>query len=81
MKKQILTLVIGILIGAIVTTGVFLVLKGNSSSQSNKGNMRERPSMDGDAMVEGEGTRGNKKYKTNENTNSIESTETTETEN
>lgn len=81
MKKQMLTLVIGILIGAIIATGVFLVLKGNSSPQANIGNMRERPSMDGDTMVEGEGTRGNRKDKTNENTNSIGSTETTETEN
>ena len=37
MKKQILTLIIGILIGAIITTGVFLVLKKN-----------DRPSMDFD---------------------------------
>lgn len=39
MKNQILTLVIGILIGACIATGVFLVLKDN-----DKNNF---PSMDG----------------------------------
>ena len=34
-KKEVLTLIIGILIGAIITTGVFLVLKSN-----------DRPSFD-----------------------------------
>ena len=29
MKKQILTLIIGMLIGSIITTGVFLILKSN----------------------------------------------------
>lgn len=37
MKKQILMLIIGMLIGAILTTGIFLVLKNNNS----KGNMRD----------------------------------------
>lgn len=44
MKKQILTLIIGILIGAIITTGVFLIFKGNGKGTSSRG---ERPSMDG----------------------------------
>lgn len=30
MKKEILTLTIGILIGAIITTGIFLILKRNT---------------------------------------------------
>ena len=47
MKNQILTLIIGILIGAIITTAVFLVLKGNTSSQGNRMNRGEMPSMDG----------------------------------
>ena len=47
MKNQILTLIIGILIGAIITTAVFLVLKGNTGSQGNRMNRGEMPSMDG----------------------------------
>ena len=47
MKKQILTLIIGILIGAIITTGVFLVIKSNEKSNMpsfdrSNFNMRER---------------------------------------
>ena len=44
MKKQILTLIIGILIGAIITTAVFLILKGNTN---NRGNIEEMLSMGG----------------------------------
>lgn len=44
MKKHILTLIIGILIGAIITTAIFLILKGNTRNQINIENM---PSMDG----------------------------------
>lgn len=47
MKNQILTLIIGILIGAIITTAVFLVLKGNTGSQGNRMKRGEMPSMDG----------------------------------
>ena len=47
MKNQILTLIIGILIGAIITTAVFLVLKGKTSSQGSRMNRGEMPSMDG----------------------------------
>ena len=45
MKKQILTLIIGMLIGAIITTMVFLIIKANTGGQGNmmKGQM---PSMD-----------------------------------
>ena len=45
MKKQILTLIIGMLIGSIITTGVFLVLKNNERSNMpgfNESNFRER---------------------------------------
>lgn len=45
MKKQILTLIIGILIGAIIATGVFLVLKNNSGDRNDRG---ERPEMQGE---------------------------------
>ena len=47
MKKQILTLIIGILIGAIITTAVFLILKGNTGGQGNRMNRGEMPAMDG----------------------------------
>lgn len=36
MKKQILTFIIGILIGAIITTTVFLVIKTNTGGKGNK---------------------------------------------
>ena len=32
MKNQLLTLIIGILIGSIITTGVFLIIKSNEKS-------------------------------------------------
>ena len=44
MKKQILMLIIGILIGAILTTGIFLVLKNNNSKE-NMRNIGEPPTM------------------------------------
>ena len=47
MKKQILTLIIGILIGAIITTGVFLILKGNTDIPENPMQRGEMPTMDG----------------------------------
>ena len=47
MKNQILTLIIGILIGAIITTAVFLILKENTGNQGNIMNRGEMPSMDG----------------------------------
>lgn len=53
MKKQVLTLIIGILIGSIITTGVFLVLKKNSLSNIpnfDNSSFRER-------MQNGEGLR------------------------
>lgn len=37
MKKEILTLIAGILIGAIIATGVFLVLQSNSSTGAEGG--------------------------------------------
>ena len=45
-KDQILTLIIGILIGSIITAGVFLILKPNSNSNfpdiSDMSSFRER---------------------------------------
>ncbi len=37
MKRDILMLIIGILIGAIIATGVFYVLRGNNSNNANMG--------------------------------------------
>ena len=46
MKNQILTLIIGILIGAIITTGIFLFLKSkdknNMPSMNRNSNFEER---------------------------------------
>lgn len=59
MKKELLTLVIGILIGAIIATGIFLVLQNNSSDngkmggRDSQGQMGEPP--DGNMIPEGRG--------------------------
>lgn len=46
MKNQILMLIIGILIGAIITTGVFLIIKSNDNNKmpsiDKNGNFEER---------------------------------------
>ena len=72
MKKQILTLIIGILIGTIITTAVFLVLKGNTGNRMNRGNM---PSMDGDFPNIEKGfsiSEENSDQNTEDNSNNIE---------
>ena len=48
MKKDILTLIIGILIGAIITTAVFLVIKGTTSNAGNRMNRENMEFMNGD---------------------------------
>lgn len=45
MKKTILTLIIGILIGAIITTGVFMIIKANTKEDDS-----EVPSFDKSQM-------------------------------
>lgn len=85
MKKQILTLLTGILIGAIITTGVFLVLKGNTQSQNGRMNrengmeMGEPPSMDGNTI---NGEKGNSRpnNKETQNTTNSENTNTTDSD-
>ena len=52
-KKQMLTLVIGILLGAIIATGVFLALKSGNSN--NNGNFNDKP-----AITDGERSSGEK---------------------
>ena len=72
MKKQILTLIIGILIGAIITTAVFLVLKGNTKNRGNRGEM---PSMGGSFQNRDKGFSMPEEYSnknTEENLNKIE---------
>ena len=46
MKKQILTLIIGILIGGIIMAAVFLIFKGNTGSQGSRVNRGEMPFTD-----------------------------------
>lgn len=75
MKNQILTLIIGILIGAIITTAVFLILKGNTGSQENRMNREEIPSMDGSFPNRGNSLsmpEENSNQNTEDNTNNIE---------
>lgn len=75
MKKQILTLIIGILIGAIITTAVFLALKGNAGSKVNGMDRGEMPSMDGNFPNRGNGfsmTEEESSQNTETNLNNIE---------
>ena len=75
MKNQILTLIIGILIGAIITTAVFLVLKGTTESQGNGMNRGEMPSMDGSFPNMGNGfsiPEEDENVNTEDNSNNIE---------
>lgn len=74
MKKEILMLIIGILIGAIITTGVFLVLKGNDSQ--NRMNMGEPPTMDGNSINGGRGPSSITQENTEQN-NSVSTNTTT----
>lgn len=81
MKKQILTLIIGILIGAIITTGVFLIIS-NQNGENMGGQMGEPPSMDGNSISQGGkgGQQGEPPAKpgesTNNNTTSLTNTRT-----
>lgn len=75
MKKQILTLIIGILIGAIITTAVFLVIKSNTSSQMP--NFGDRPEMsESDRQNRGGNSRNN--ANTTESEENLISTESVE---
>lgn len=80
-KKQMLTFAIGILLGAIIATGVFLVLKSNNSNGS--GNFNDRPAMTEGERPSGErGTRSkDKTSETTDNSQTTESSESTETTN
>lgn len=77
MKKQILMLVIGILIGAIITTGVFLTLKGKAGGNNGgRAYMGEPPTMDGNSVNRERGNfKGNMKPGSEGNL-SIDSTDT-----
>ena len=56
-KKQILTLIIGMLIGSIITTGVFLIIKNNEgvitniSSSASNGKFTVTIEFDNDSNV------------------------------
>lgn len=78
MKKQILTLILGILIGAIITTGIFLCLKGNDLGNGTRGEKMNREDfpapMDGNNVDENGEIIRNKR-----NTGNSTETETTPT--
>ena len=91
MKKQILTFIIGALVGAIIATGVFFIIKGNSND-SNQGQMNgqmrefkgERPDMQNGEMPEmpnGENTEGNFKGKGQRGNQNTDQTQTKENTN
>lgn len=85
MKKQIFMLIIGVLIGAIITTGVFLVLKGTTQKEGmGRGGFEqngEMPKMDGNETGEQGGGRTNNKKDngTNNNSTTNDNTNTSET--
>ena len=54
MKKEFLTFVIGVLIGAIIATGVFLVLELNDNDSSNIETSMEAPSGEMGEMGDGD---------------------------
>ena len=58
LKQNILTLIIGILIGAIITTGVFLIIKSNERNNfpdfSNRSQYRVRTNQNNDTQNEEE---------------------------
>lgn len=58
MKEKIMYLILGILIGAVITAGCFLVFSKSSSQGMNGGNMPEMPS--GDMMGGENGNNGEK---------------------
>lgn len=61
MKNQIMMLIIGILIGAIIATGVFLVLKGGTEETGGRRDMQggeDMPTMDGNWIGGPNGGRG-----------------------
>ena len=82
MKDKVLTFIIGLLVGAIITTGVFLIIDKNSSS---KGNMKGRPDRsEMGNFTPGEmpsGGRGGKGQKENSNSTDPNSTDSNSTSN
>ena len=72
MKNQIMTFIIGVLVGAIVTTAIFLIIKPNNScnvpniSKSNRSGERIRPGNNNSTS----NTKRNKKDKNNTSTES-----------
>ena len=75
MKKEILTLIIGVLIGAVLTTGVFLILKGKDSKGKDGMPKGDRPdfSMDVNSID------GGKRRERPSDTNSVEAPKTEDT--
>lgn len=79
MKSKILTLIIGILIGAVITTGVFLIINNNNKSNNNgrqgrpdmsqMGNFTPGENMQGMPGEKGERPNGNGKQDSTQNNN------------
>ena len=75
MKNQILTLVIGILIGACIATGVFLVLKDNDKKTIPSEGGRPQISENGEMQKRNKPSKGeNKKDDTTSNSTSNSNT-------
>lgn len=85
MKEKIVMFVIGVLVGAIITTGIFLIIRQNDRSKlgemrgprnmqiqnSENGNSSERPELSGKEPPAGEKSSGEKPSgKPSEKTNS-----------
>lgn len=89
MKEKILTLIIGVLVGAIITTGVFLIINTNQSKDQNgmmrgePGRMQEQidPNFGPGDMPSGEKPQGGQrgyKNKNNDNSTNSSNSETTQ---
>ena len=72
MKKDMLTLVVGILIGAVIATGVFLVLKSNDSNRMPDFN--NIPSMNYGERPSDKNIKDKTKVEDNSETNKTEET-------
>jgi gas vesicle protein len=82
MKDKIIMLIIGILIGAVITAGCFLIFK-NNSNQSDNGQRRNGQSMGnftpGEMPSEGKGMQETKNNSVTANTTSTSNSTTSST--
>lgn len=81
MKNQILTLVIGILIGAAITTGVFLLLKGNDKKSIPTEGRKPQITENGETTKRNRPSKGETKKEDTTSNSSSNSNSNTKSEN